>query len=76
MDKEERRMESPDGGGDRLLTVEDVKDRLSVSRATVYNLLHAGALPSVTIGRSRRVRQSDVARFIAREGVDATSANR
>lgn len=39
-----------------LLRVEQVGDRLNLSRARVYELIASGDIPSVTIGRSRRVR--------------------
>ncbi len=38
-----------------LLRVQDVCDQLNVSRATVQRLLAAGVLPSVKVGRARRV---------------------
>jgi excisionase family DNA binding protein len=41
----------------RLLTVREVIDRTSLSRATVYALIRSGQLPSVKIGTARRVRQ-------------------
>ncbi len=47
-----------------LLTPEQVAERLELSRATVYLLLR-GPLPSVTIGRARRVVLGDLARFVA-----------
>lgn len=39
----------------RLLTVEQSAEFLNLSRSRVYELINAGELPSVTIGRSRRV---------------------
>jgi excisionase family DNA binding protein len=39
----------------RLLTVREVADRLRVSRATVYRLVQAGALPVLRISNSIRV---------------------
>ena len=38
-----------------LLRVQDVCDQLNVSRATVQRLLAAGVLPSVKVGRARRI---------------------
>ena len=38
-----------------LLTVSEAADRLSLGRSKVYELMAAGHLRSVTIGRSRRV---------------------
>jgi excisionase family DNA binding protein len=51
---------------DRLLTVGQVQDRLGKGRGDVYALLKSGELPSVLLGsRSRRIRESDLDRFIA-----------
>jgi excisionase family DNA binding protein len=51
---------------DRLLTVPQVAERLSHGRTRTYELLRSGRLPSVVVGpRARRVRQSDLNRFIA-----------
>ncbi len=38
-----------------LITVTDAADRLSISRSKMYELLATGAVPSVHIGRSRRI---------------------
>ena len=38
-----------------LLTVEDAAQRLSIGRTTMYSLISAGAIKSVTIGRLRRI---------------------
>jgi excisionase family DNA binding protein len=38
-----------------LLTVREVADRLRVSRATVYRLVQAGALPTLRISNSIRI---------------------
>lgn len=39
----------------RLLTVEQARRRLQVSRAVCYELINSGALRSFHIGRSRRI---------------------
>lgn len=49
----------------RLYTPEEVIDRLRIARARVYALIKSGELPSVKIGRSRRIRSSDLAAYIA-----------
>lgn len=46
---------------DPLLTVADVAEVLKVSTRTVRRLIKSGALASVTVGRSIRVRQEDLA---------------
>jgi excisionase family DNA binding protein len=48
-----------------LLTVDDVGERLRQSRRTVYKLISTGALPSITLGASRRVPSSALTAYIA-----------
>jgi excisionase family DNA binding protein len=51
---------------DGLLTISETCQRLGWSRTWVYRLIRSGRLPSVLLGpRSRRVRESDLAAFIA-----------
>ena len=47
-----------------LLRVQDVCDQLNVSRATVQRLLAAGVLPSVKVGRARRVTYAALEQFV------------
>jgi excisionase family DNA binding protein len=47
-----------------LYTLADVAAALSVSRSKVYELVRSGALPSVRIGGSRRVRGEDLATYV------------
>jgi excisionase family DNA binding protein len=51
-----------------LLTVPEAGRALAISRSKMYDLLNSGHLPSVHIGRSRRVRVSDVENFVNRGG--------
>lgn len=51
-----------------LLTLAQVAERLQVSRWTVYQLIWAGELRSVHIGRCHRVRARDVDAYIDRLG--------
>jgi excisionase family DNA binding protein len=50
-----------------LLTVPEVAQALGVCRASVYELLLLGQLPSVKIGRARRVPLVALEAFIARQ---------
>lgn len=54
----------PESGAQLLLRVDDVATRLSLSRATVNRLLATGALPSVKLGRARRVVARDLEQFV------------
>lgn len=47
-----------------LLRVEDAAAELAVSRSTLYALIAAGQLATVTIGRARRVPFSEIERLI------------
>ena len=47
-----------------LYTLTDVAAALSVGRSKVYELVRSGALPSVRIGGSRRVRGEDLATYV------------
>ena len=49
----------------RFLTVQEVAEMLRVSSMTVYRLIKAGDLPAVRVGRSFRVRDTDVDGYLA-----------
>ncbi|HMD45739.1 MAG TPA: helix-turn-helix domain-containing protein [Acidimicrobiales bacterium] len=49
----------------KFLTVGEVAAFLRVSNMTVYRLINAGQLPAARIGRSFRVRQEDLDRYVA-----------
>ena len=56
-----------------LYRLAEVAAALSVSRSKVYELVRSGALPSVRIGGSRRVRGEDLATYVdSLERVSAT----
>ena len=49
----------------RFVTVAEVATVLRVSNMTVYRLVQSGALPAVRVGRSYRIREEDVDRYLA-----------
>ncbi len=49
-----------------LLTVQEVAAKLSVGRSLAYELVMRGEIPSVKIGKSRRVPAGEVERYVAR----------
>lgn len=51
---------------EELLTVAEVARRLSLSRSKVYELISAGDIPSIHIGRARRVAVIDLDHWITR----------
>jgi excisionase family DNA binding protein len=48
-----------------LLTVEEAAVQLRIARRRVFEMLRDGTLPSVKIGRSRRIRSTDLATYVA-----------
>jgi excisionase family DNA binding protein len=48
----------------RFLTVGEVANVLRVSNMTVYRLINAGELPAVRVGRSFRLRESDLDAYL------------
>jgi excisionase family DNA binding protein len=47
-----------------LLTITEASQVLTISRSKLYELLNSGNLPSVYIGRSRRIRMKDIEEFV------------
>lgn len=54
-----------EGSSARYLTVREVASTLRVSNMTVYRLINAGELPAVRVGKSFRLREDDVDRYLA-----------
>ena len=52
-----------DNGNDRLMTVPEVAEHLRVSVPTIWRWLREGTIAGIKIGKSRRIRWSEVARF-------------
>lgn len=48
----------------RLLTAEEVAERLAMTEARIYEMARTGELPSVLIGRLRRFEPEAIARWI------------
>jgi excisionase family DNA binding protein len=55
----------------RFLTAAEVAELLRVSTMTGYRLIKAGQLPAVRVGKSYRVREDDVDRYLARTYTEA-----
>ena len=49
----------------RFLTVSEVAEMLRVSSMTVYRLINSGELAAVRIGKSFRLREEDVDKYLA-----------
>jgi excisionase family DNA binding protein len=54
-----------------LFFVDDVQKITGFSRATVWNWLKSGDLPSHNIGKRRVIRRDDLATFLSKKGVAA-----
>jgi excisionase family DNA binding protein len=48
-----------------LLSVEQAAERLGIGRTLTYALIRSGEIPSVQIGRLRRIRPSDLETYAA-----------
>ena len=51
--------------GDRLLTVSEVAATMRVSNMTVYRLIKSGELPAIRLGKTYRVLESEVERYLS-----------
>lgn len=47
-----------------LLTVDEVAEQLGISVSKAWQLVGAGTIPSCTVGRTRRVRATDLAGYV------------
>ncbi|MBO0694118.1 MAG: helix-turn-helix domain-containing protein [Acidimicrobiaceae bacterium] len=56
-----------DEGRTRYVTVAEVAAQLRVSNMTVYRLVQAGTLPALRVGRSYRIREDDVDRYLSKQ---------
>ena len=54
---------------DRFLTVQEVAELMRVSTMTVYRLIKAGDLRAARVGRSYRVRSTEVDAYLDRGNV-------
>jgi excisionase family DNA binding protein len=57
--------------GGAFLTVAEVASLMRVSKMTVYRLVHGGDLPAVRVGRSFRVPEEAVRRYLRDSFVEA-----
>jgi excisionase family DNA binding protein len=55
----------------RFLTVAEVASLMRVSTMTVYRLIKAGELASVRVGKSYRIKDDDVDRYLAARYIEA-----
>jgi excisionase family DNA binding protein len=55
----------------RFLTVAEVADIMRVSTMTVYRLIKAGELRAVRVGKSYRLAEDDIDRYLAQGFTEA-----
>ena len=55
----------------RFLTVAEVAAQLRVSNMTVYRLIKAGELGALRVGKSYRIREDDIDRYLAAQYTQA-----
>lgn len=58
-------VDSVNGPFPRLLRLEDVADRLAISRSMAWKLIAYGHIRSLRIGRALRVRPADLEAYLA-----------
>jgi excisionase family DNA binding protein len=61
----------PNESRPRFVTVAELADQLRVSNMTVYRLVQAGQLPAVRVGRSYRIREEDVDKYLSAQYTQA-----
>ncbi len=49
----------------RLLSADELARELGVGRTTAYSLLWSGTIPSMKVGRLRKVRREDLEAYLA-----------
>ena len=59
-----------------MLTIQEAADMLAISRSTVYQLIGAGALAPVSIGRLRRIPADELVDFVGRLRVQQAAIGR
>jgi len=49
---------------DRLLSVDELVDKLNISKSTILNWVREGKIPSIKLGRQWRFRSNDVENWL------------
>jgi excisionase family DNA binding protein len=60
----ERVVDRPESDDLELLSISQVCQRLAMGKSWVYRRIHSGEIPSVRLGRSIKIRRSDLERFL------------
>ena len=59
----------------QFLTVAEVASIMRVSKMTVYRMVHAGELPAIRVGRSFRVPEDEVHKYLRSSFIDTACAS-
>ena len=52
---------------DKLLTRAEAQQALRVSACTMFNLIRSQEIPAIKIGRSYRIKQSDLTKYLEKQ---------
>lgn len=58
----------------RLYTITEAEEALRLSRSTIVRLVGRGELRTITIGRSRRITEDELQRFVRSREDEAAAA--
>ena len=61
---------------EKLLTVDELAEVLSVKRSTIYQWRHLGLIPYIKVGRFVRFRETDIQKWLQSKQVKAASRYR
>lgn len=61
---------------ERLLTVDELSEKLSLSKSTIYDYVHRGLIPYIKITKAVRFRPSAIERWINKKVVKTRNASR
>ncbi len=60
---------------ERLLTVDELSEKLSLSKSTIYDYVHRGLIPYIKITKAVRFRPSAIERWINKKVVKTRNAS-
>ncbi|MBS1702610.1 MAG: helix-turn-helix domain-containing protein [Armatimonadetes bacterium] len=60
-------MNEPTPSSKLAYTVAEAAEKISLSRSTLYELIHAGEIETIKIGRSRRITERQLATYLVRK---------
>jgi len=61
---------------EKLLTVDELAEVLSVKKSTIYQWRHLGLIPYIKVGRFVRFREKDIQRWLSSRAVKPANRHR